>query len=262
MSNNQQKEKDIIKLVTLAGQIMLENGAETYRVEDTMERICMANQIKNINTFVTPTGIFVSIETQDEVHHTTIKRVKHRITNLWKISEVNRISRDFVNNQISIPQALTDLDEINRKLLPTKLQVILAAGCSAGFFGLLLGGSIWDGIIAALCGAIIKSIDVFSKFSQNISILMINLIGGAISSTIAILAATILNLDSIYGIIIGAIMPFLPGIAITNAIRDIIYGDLVSGTARGIEATLIATSIATGVGIVLKVWIIFLGGAF
>ncbi len=256
------EQKEIIKLVTLAGQIMLENGAETYRVEDTMERMCTANQIKHINTFVTPTGIFVSIETHDQTHLTTIRRVKQRITNLWKISEVNNISREFVNNQISINQALAALEKINKELLPSKLQVILAAGGSAGFFGLLLGASYWDGIIAAFCGAIIKSINVFSEFSQNTSILIINLIGGFISATIAILAATFLNLDSVYGIIIGAIMPFLPGIALTNAIRDIIYGDLVSGTARGIEAILIASSIATGVGIVLKTWMIFLGGAF
>ena len=55
-------------------------------------------------------------------------------------------------------------------------------------------------------------------------------------------------------------MLFVPGLAITNAIRDTIAGDLVSGLTRAAEAFFVAISIAVGTGIVLSLWIA-LGGS-
>ena len=55
-------------------------------------------------------------------------------------------------------------------------------------------------------------------------------------------------------------MPLVPGVAITNAIRDIMAGDFLSGTARVVEAVLIAVAIASGVGPVLRIATIMLGG--
>ena len=49
-------------------------------------------------------------------------------------------------------------------------------------------------------------------------------------------------------------MPLLPGLDITNAIRDTVNGDLVSGVARTAEALLKAVAIAAGVGVVIALW--------
>ena len=55
-------------------------------------------------------------------------------------------------------------------------------------------------------------------------------------------------------------MLLVPGLAITNAIRDTMSGDLVSGLTRAAEAFLIAISIATGTGAILSFWISNFGG--
>ncbi|WHH59584.1 threonine/serine exporter family protein [Petroclostridium sp. X23] len=251
--------KDILKLVILAGQIMLENGAETYRVEDTMERICRTADIKSVNTFATPTGIFVSIHAKDDEHYTTIRRVKSRTTNLSRVYQVNNISRQFVTNMITFEEALDLLENVKNDYTPKMVFNILSAGCSSGFFALLLSGSIWDGLIATFCGGLIQAFTIFS-LKRGLSYFITNLIAGSISAIIAVLFADVFHIGSIDKIIIGSIMPLLPGLAITSAIRDTIYGDLVSGTTRGVEALLIAVSIASGVGIILKIWIVFLGG--
>lgn len=239
---------------------MLENGAETYRVENTIEYLCRASDIETIDSFATPTGIFICIETSDQKYYTTLKRVRRRITNLSKIYQVNNVSRKFAEKKMEIEEALTLLEKINTESSSSKLQTIAAAGFSAGFFALLFGGSPWDGIIALGCGALIQYINTVSKFLDNPPIFLLNLLGGAISAAAAVLFAGILNIGSISGIIIGAIMPSVPGIAITNAIRDTIYGDLVSGTARAVEAILVATAIASGVGVVLNTWFLLQGG--
>lgn len=252
-------DKNILKLVILAGKIMLESGAETYRIEDTMERICSVEDINAVNTFVTPTGIFVSVHTKTDEHFTTIRRVKTRTTNLSKVYQVNNISRQFVAGVISFEEALILLEEIDNSDTQKRLYHILSAGCSSGFFAILLGGSLGDSLIAAFCGALIQTFAIFS-LNRGISYFIPNLVGGSISAVIAILFAEILHIGSMDKIIIGSIMPLLPGLAITSAIRDTIYGDLVSGTTRGAEALLIAISIAAGVGIVLKIWIVLIGG--
>ena len=53
-------------------------------------------------------------------------------------------------------------------------------------------------------------------------------------------------------------MPLLPGLAMTNAIRDSMQGDLISGLVRGTEAIIIAIGLAVGAGFYLKLWL--LGG--
>lgn len=55
-------------------------------------------------------------------------------------------------------------------------------------------------------------------------------------------------------------MLLVPGIIITNAVRDIIAGDYLAGITRGSEAFLIAVAIAVGTGVVISLWIKVLGG--
>ena len=52
---------EILQVATFAGQIILESGGETYRVEDTILRICKTFGAEQAESFVTPTGIMTSI---------------------------------------------------------------------------------------------------------------------------------------------------------------------------------------------------------
>ena len=63
------------------------------------------------------------------------------------------------------------------------------------------------------------------------------------------LAGVACSLDKV---IIGGIIPLVPGVALTNGIRDVANCDYLSGTIRAIDAVLIAAGIALGVGLVLK----------
>jgi len=243
----------------LAGKIMLENGAETYRVEDTMERICYISGILSADTYATPTGIFLSVRTDTYDYSTSIKRVHTRTTDLYKVNMVNDVSRKLVSKEISLSEALDILENLDEKnTLPPFLSVSSAGICS-GIFALLSGGSLTDGIITAFSGALIQFISLFTS-ARNISFFLGNMMAGAVAAVIGIIFSIIFKIGNLDKIIIGSIIPLLPGLAITSAIRDTIYGDLVSGTVRGVEAILIAVSIASGVGIILRTWFIITGG--
>jgi len=84
-----------------------------------------------------------------------------------------------------------------------------------------------------------------------------NFIGAIIATFLSILITVIGIADNMNTVIIASIMPLVPGVAITNAMRDTISGDFVSGLSRAMEAIFSALSIAFGVGLVLN---IYLGG--
>ena len=60
--------------------------------------------------------------------------------------------------------------------------------------------------------------------------------------------------------IIGAIIPLIPGVSFTNGIRDIADGDYISGVVRLLDTLLVFLCIAVGVGGVFTVYRHISGG--
>ena len=242
-----------------AGKIILENGGETYRVEDTIIRICSAFGVAYADSFVTPTGIMMSIIDKDGNTISNIKRIRKRTVDLHKIAMVNDLSRKICDGKMTADEFIEALKSIDKEPRYNKNITVLCAAASAGFFTLMFGGNFRDFLGACFIGAIIQLIIyAFSKFELNS--FFINAIGGAIAALLALIFTNLGLSSSMDYVIIGAIMLLVPGIAITNAIRDVIGGDLVSGVARIAEAFLIAAAISSGSGLVLKIWISIFGG--
>lgn len=251
----------IISIATEAGCVMLQNGGETYRVEETISRICDAYLIKNSDSYVTPTGIMVSATDIYGHNISIVKRIKNRTIDLEKISQVNDLSRSIKSKGMTADEFLEQLRRIAKEPRYGYKITILASSFIAAFFTLIFGGSYGDFIASFFIGGIIQSTTIYAS-KLNINSFFINIIGGMISSILAILFVTIGISSNIDKIIIGSIMLLVPGIAITNAIRDTIAGDLVAGMARSVEAMLIAVGIAVGSGIVISFWFLYGGGFF
>lgn len=244
------QEIEVSRLCMLAGQIMLESGAETYRVEDTMLRIAYAFGAKTAESYVAPTVIIFSID-RELTTKTIIKRVDKRGTNLNKIALVNQLSREISMGKWTLEDAYARLQQIYREgaFYPDWLQVI-AAGSLSGFCVILFKGSWEDFLPGLLIGSIgyfafiilnhLTRLKFFAEFTASI------LIG--ILSLLSIHFGFGLHMDKI---IIGSVMPLVPGLLITNAIRDLMAGHLVSGVSKGTEAVLTAFAIGSGVAIVL-----------
>ncbi|MCT4621472.1 MAG: threonine/serine exporter family protein [Marinisporobacter sp.] len=255
--------KNILALAVYAGEIMLKNGAETYRVEDTIIRICHAYNIPCVESFVTPTGIFVSIDQKNIAHDnqivTCIKRIPTRTIDLNKISQVNNFSRKITTSYLSIEEGMEILKNIDTLPKYGKLLKVVGAGIASSFFGLLLGSTFNDFFSSFFIAMIIyMTVSFIDKLHSNLFIQ--NFIGGAIAGLLAIFSVHLDLGANIDKIIISSIMILVPGVAITNAVRDYISGELLSGVARSAEAIIVAISIAVGVGAVMNTWIYFFGG--
>lgn len=243
---------DIMEVCLLAGKIMLQSGAETYRIEDTMNRIARTYTLREVHSYVTTTGIFLSVDSPTgKQSHTKFLRIHERQINLHKIADVNEISRQITLGQLNIEEAQRALESIEKSslLYPFPLQ-LLAAALASGCFTLIFGGSFIDFLPALTAGGV--GFLLYSKFNRRSEVkffaeIMASFTIGTIAFLFLFLGLEI-HIDKV---IIGTVMPLVPGVLITNAVRDLMAGDLLSGLARGAEAFFTAFAIGTGVAIIL-----------
>lgn len=257
-----QVQKKILILALFAGEIMLKSGAEIYRVEDTVTRICKACNIPYVEVFATTTGVFVSVDEGSEHSdmHTFLKRIRNNSIDLEKISKINQFSRTFATTDLSIDEGMDLLKEINHSSQFAFLWRVLGAGMIASFFTVMLGGRLLDFIASFAIGVLTYFVTILLERLE-LNLFIKDFCSCALVAFLALLFVGIGLGHSTHLIIIGSIMIFLPGVSITNAVRDSLSGDLVSGLSRAMEAILVAVAIAAGVGLVLKIFGAF-GGVY
>lgn len=252
--------KLLMDIALLTGEIMLTSGAETYRVEDTMCRILRISNLERTEAFVTTTGIMATLDDISIDAITLVKRVTIRTTNLNLIYLVNDISRKLCNNEMDFVTAYQDLKDINKiKHYPDILIWIMTIVTSASF-SVVLGGNWMEGMISAVNGFLIVLCTIISnktKMNQFIMNMMASFLIAITTMFYINITGYIVNNEII---IAGSIMPMLPGVAITNAVRDTLQGDYMSGATRAMEAFLIAASIAVGIGVGLTLFSNVIGG--
>ena len=252
MDENVNVEK-LLKVIRMISQIMLESGAEAYRIESTCDFVCRSYGIKEVDSIATPTGIYITISAPNEVNRTVINRIKNRSIDLSKLNDVNTISRLITSKQITIEEAMCKLEVLrNDKNTIRRPFYIFYEGIAAAFFTLLFKGGAIEFILALISGIIVQYISNKIKKLDSHQF-FIGFFGAATISVIAILATHIIGLGDYNKVIVGGIMPLLPGLAMTNAIRDTMRGDLVSGVVRAAEAILVATSLAAGAGVIISI---------
>lgn len=255
MSNKEDiYKKNVLRLALFLGELMLSNGAETSRIEDTIKRICSSRGYNYINVFTSPTSLIISDARFDGL--TFLTTVKERGVNLNKLVLFNDFSRKFVSNKdIDVEDAIEELKEINNNAYSYSNRVsyiFTGIGC-AGFACMIGGNSIINFVLTAIASILaffsyekVKKISDIPAFAS--------LVASIIVSLIAVVATEIGFISSPSTMIVGSIMPLLCGVTLVKGVRDLVTGDLISGGARISEACLISISIATGVGLILDTW--------
>ena len=234
------------------GEVMLANGAETHRVEDTVERILSVEEGRMPETFVTPTGFFASVQGSLTGTITKFRRISKRSINLAKVTRANSLSRNFVAGKITLHEGFEELERIE-KMTPFPLHlIVLCYGAASFSFALLFNGTIFDALAAFFVGILLGVASEIME-RKKISPFLVSLLGG-VSITVIALAFHFFGFGTNYNTVItGSLMPLVPGFALTNSIRDIMNGDFISGTARLIESLITAVAVAAGVGVVLSI---------
>ncbi|MBO7652681.1 MAG: threonine/serine exporter family protein [Bacteroidales bacterium] len=238
----------IMDLANEAGTILLENGDEISRVEGTMKRIVEHYGIRNDDFFVLSNGIMAT-----GANYARTKFIPIQGTCLEKVVEVNQLSRDVVEGRCE------DLDEIEGRLKRIRamkskpaIEQIIGSAIGSGTFCIVFGGGIFDSIAAFIAGLLLWIFMYFVGY-RYLSRIMSNLIGGAIASGLCMLMYKLGLGTHLSNMIIGAIIPLIPGVPFTNGIRDLASENYIAGTTRLLDAMLTFFCIALGVAVAFMV---------
>ena len=247
-------ERDLDLLLNtclLAGKIMTESNAEMYRVEDTMSRIASASGNYRLVSYVTQTGLFIGFDRTSTIR---MEQITNRTINLERVVKVNNLSRKYVANELTLEELYSALQEVekDRRMFPVWLQIISAAIIS-GTIMILFGGELKDlpitlsiggvGYIVYLCSLRFFRIKFLAEFLSSLII--------GIAAILSVRLGIGLNQDLI---IIGCVMPLVPGVQITNAIRDLLAGHYVSGVSRGAEAMMTAAMMGFAIAFIFQIF--------
>lgn len=252
--------KKVVGLALNAGRVLLKSGAEIFRVDETILRICKRYHVENVDTFVLSHAIFISASTEEEEIFSKVKHVPLSSTNLEVVAEVNDLSRRITAGMVNLEEAQQELERIEQTPPKKDIHLILASGLGSGAFGYFLGASAMESLCAFFIGCVLYVWVLFAG-RHKLSKMIINIVGGLLITTLAVMLFKLIPIGlKIDGMIIASILPLVPGVAFVNAIRDIADSDFLSGTVRMIDAVLVFLYIAIGVGMALSVFSNWIGG--
>lgn len=241
---------ELINTAVDVGYLLVVNGGEIYRAEESMQRIFRAYGVEAGEVFAIPTLIEVTVSTPDGKPITRIRRVPVRRIDLDRVEQVNSLCRRIWKEAPPFSEIRSELGRIEKRPVLTFGMQTAAFALIAAAFTLFYGGSLRDAAAALFCGAAIRLVTrSLEKFRVNS--FFVNVAASFAAAAIALTAAHFDIYLSYDKIIIGSLMTLVPGIAITNFMRDIIAGDLIAGILRLTESVLVATAIAIGSGVAL-----------
>lgn len=235
---------------------MLVCGAEVERVEDSIERMCYAYGCDRVNAFIITSNIQVTFEDPRGNIITQIRRLKRNDTNFDRLDYLNDLSRYICANKPDLETLVQKYEVVmNRKQLPIWLQYFGAVLVASGF-AVFFGGNFADAIASGILGIVITLITrILAKIEENQMAKLF--ISSVIAGFLAIVLVAVGIGSNVDKIMIGGIMLLIPGIAMTNSVRDLLIGDVVTGMIRFVNSLLMAAAIACGFALPL----ILTGGA-
>lgn len=249
------KETDALYIALTIGERILCSGGEVSRVEDTIKRICIAYGAKSVDVTVIMALVVFSVDFGTGVR-TITKRIVGSDTNLARFSRLNDLSRRICRECPDRAEFDVLYEKIEKE---TKVNIFLhILGCllTAAGFAVFFGGNYIDAIFSALIALpMMMLLRLLSHFRLNAIVLKfcVSFLGGILAVGVAKTGLNC-NMDMI---MIGDIMNIIPGVALTNSIRDLFSGDIMSGVFRLFAAILDAVAIACGYAVA----ILLFGGA-
>lgn len=241
-----EKDGDIfIRQLLNIGEAMYRAGGEISRIEDSLHRLGKKYGAKHVSVYAITSSIVLTAEFENDFSVTQIRRITGRGSiDCLKMEKLNQLCRDCERNPISV-------EELQEKVLnllkeePNKTMVYLGQFIAAIAFTFFFGGDVKDAIVAAVGVLVICLMQRFFK-----PICSAELFFNIITSFVTGVVVNVINLFvsglHVNQILIGDIMVLIPGIAITNSIRYILSGDIISSFEKLMDSLMQAFGIAAG----------------
>lgn len=238
------------------GENILRCGGEPYRIEDTITRICVSYGAEFADIFALPSLIIANIRMKDGTYSSQVRRVYQTSNNMYLLEKMNNLSRDVCSEKVKLEDVESVIEKSKKeKPFPTIL-CYLGGILGAGGFAVFFGGNYYDALVAAIAGVVVTFFNLHkTAFVNQMIHSVISSFVGAVVSLALISFGIGQNTDMI---LIGVIMLLIPGLAFGNAVRDLLFGDTVSGIIQLVQAVLTAVMVAFGFTVAMMIF----GGVF
>lgn len=241
--------EEILYCAMTVGEQILRSGGEAGRVEDTIRRICLAYGASRVDVFSITSSIITTMYGEEFGVCTQTRRVTGMVNDLDRLDRLNQLSREICEKKVPYPIIREKLSMIDKAPKYSFAMQLVVYALISGAFSVFFGGNLGDAIASALIGILLKLMqDFISKGSVNalLSALLVSIFGGFLAKLFVLLGiGSHLDLISI-----GNIMLLIPGIPLTNSLRDMFSGDIITGLIRFMESILLALVIALGFTVV------------
>ena len=227
------------------GENMLKSGAEVYRVEDCIRRICFAHGASKVDVFSITSSIVLTIEFPGEHRLTQTRRIDGYSNNLERVHKLNQLSRRLCSEKMDFGTFSDQLQNVLNERPYAHWVQMLCYGLIAGAFTIFFGGLWQDALVSFAIGMLLKW-TMYLAEKVNFNRVLSNLIASFVMSALSFGAVALGLAQFVDMIVIGNIMLLIPGILLTNSIRDMVSGDTIAGLLRFAEAIILAFAIAAG----------------
>ncbi len=249
--------KQLLSCIMRIAKLMVSSGAEIYRVEESVTRICLAYGVKTVDVYATTSQVMVTVEMEDYGILTHSGRIQRIANHVERVDRLNNLVRYMTAKTPDAEEVERYLAEVQQTPSYSRISRMLSFGLIAGTFCVFFGArSDPETMLAAAIGCLLGICTIMLE-DLDANKLLIRFVCAFLASVLAFLGVRAGLAEQVDYIIIGNIMTLIPGVGLTNALRDLFTGDNLSGALRLIEAVLMAFVIAAGY--LLGSWL--LGGA-
>lgn len=241
---------DYDKLLNVSVELgcqLMSSGAEIYRVEESVRRLLQAYDLESPEVFAIPNCVIVSVTTPEGHPITRMRRIGVHGTNIELLERCNDLCRQLCAHQPPVEEArarLAALTDSTPRYAPW--QILLGYGLTPAFFSPLFGGGFRDALCALIGGLTVGFCLLYAGRLIGSNGFFRTAICSAVGSLISLLLVRLGLGVSVDIVTISTLMVLVPGVALTNAMREIMAGDIISGLSRAADSILTATAIAMG----------------
>lgn len=231
-----QRRKFIINL----GKALHKFGTPAYRLEAHLLNVAATLGLGG-SFIVTPTSLTFAIwqKGEHESQHNYVVRVKPGDLDLGSLARTDELVEELSIGERTLEEAIGRLQEIENKPQPYSHHVTFwAFGVSGGAFAMLMATSWNDVIWSFFMSLIVYLFVIWASRSRGVS----KMLEPLVSIVSAFLVTGIMHLDphiNVSLVVLSSIIAFIPGLALTLGLRELAARDLMSGTARIMDAIML-----------------------
>lgn len=230
------------------GEELLKSGAENFRLEDSLYRMCKSYGFVRYDVFAITSNIQITVETPEGRIITQVRHIESTDIDFDRLDYLNNLSRKICQTTPDADKMREMFHEVmNRKPQHPALKYLAGVMGGTGF-AVFFGCNFVDAIVAVVVSLMIVVVgNWLSEREENL--MVYNLILAFLSNVIILTAVRCGIGQHPDRIMIGIVMLLISGLGITNGIREILQRDFISGTLNIMNSVLGALGIAMGIAI-------------